>query len=281
MRTGRKPKRIGRPKIVWNLRELVVRLAKENGGWGYRRIIGELRKLRFQVGRSSVGRILKEAGLTASPHRRGRAGETVWRKFIRLYLNTLVAADFFTKKVNAPIGSRVAHCLVFIYVGTRKVFLSPPTYHPHEQWVRQQAWNMLMWLDENDLAARFVLHDRDAKFSFGFDRVFANAGLRRVRTPLLAPDANAFAESWIGSLKRECPNHVLCFSLGHLEHITNQYSRFHNEFRPHQSLGNQTLPESAAGSPRDFRPARPGALDRVRCRRILGGLRRHYYRAAA
>jgi putative transposase len=128
LREGRKPKRVGRPKIARNLRELVVRLAKENAGWGYRRIIGELRKLRLRVGRLSVRRILKDTGLTPSPRRRGPAEETVWQKFIRLHLNTLVACDFFTKSVITPVGVRLACSRAFIHIGTRKVFLSPPTY---------------------------------------------------------------------------------------------------------------------------------------------------------
>ncbi len=109
MRTVRSPKRVGRPKIARNLRELVVRFAKENAGWGYRRIIGELRKLRLRIGRSSVRRILKDEGLTPSPTRRGRAEETVGRKFIRLHVNTLVAYNFFTKTVITPLGVRLAH----------------------------------------------------------------------------------------------------------------------------------------------------------------------------
>ena len=158
--------------------------------------------MRLRVGRSSVRRILKDEGLTPSPYRRGRAEETVWRKFIRLHVNTLVAADFFTKNVITPLGIRVAYCLVFIHVGTRKVYLSPPTYHPHEAWVQQQARNVLMWLEDNHLPIRFVLHDRDAKFSSGFDRIFHNAGVQRVRTPLLAPDAKdyvACCTSWVRS----------------------------------------------------------------------------------
>ena len=278
LREGRPPRRLGRPKVARNLRELVTRLAKENCTWGYRRIVGELRKLRLHVGRSSVRRILKDEGLTPSPHRRGRAEETVWRKFIRLHLNTLVAADFFTKNVITPLGARVAYCLVFMHVGTRKVYLSPPTYHPHEQWVQQQARNVLMWLEDNELPVRFVLHDRDTKFSFGFDRVFYNAGVRRVRTPLLAPNADAFVESWIGGFKRECLNHFLCFSLGHLEHIAISFARFYNTFRPHQSLGNRTLSDAALGATEIAPLKRVGP---VRCRRFLGGLLRHYYRAAA
>ncbi len=281
LRTGRKPKRVGRPKIVRSVCELVTRLARENAGWGYRRIIGELRKLRLHVGRSSVRRILKEAGLTPSPRRRGRAEETVWRKFIRLHLNTMVACDFFAKNVITPLGLRIAYGLVFIHLETRKVYLSPPTYHPHEQWVKQQARNVLMWIEGDGLPVRFVIHDRDTKFSFGFDRVFANAGIRRVRTPLLAPDANAYAESWIGSLKRECLNYFLCFSLGHLGHITGQFVRFYNAHRPHQSLGNRTLPEAAAGLPEELALGPAPKVGRIRCRRFLGGLLRHYYRAAA
>jgi putative transposase len=279
-REGRRARKAGRPKVARNACELIKRLARENTGWGYRRIIGELHKLRVHVGRSSVRRILKDAGLTPSPRRRARADETVWRKFIRLHLNTMVACDFFTKSVITPLGTRLAFSLAFIHLESRKVYLSPPTYHPHEQWVQQQARNLLMWLDEEGIELRFVVHDRDTKFSAGFHRVLANAGVSYVKTPLLAPGANAFAESWIGTLKRECLNHFLCFSLGHLDHITREFVRFYNEHRPHQSLGNRTLPEAARPPARESAAeiCRPG---RVRCRQFLGGLLRHYYRAAA
>ena len=124
MREGRRPKRVGRPKIARNMREIVIRLACRNAGWGYRRIVGELRKLRLR--RSSVRRILRDEGLTPSPARRSKGRETVWRKFIRLHVNTLVACDFFAKNVITPFGVRVAYCLALIHIGTRKVFLSPP-----------------------------------------------------------------------------------------------------------------------------------------------------------
>ena len=281
LREGRQPKRVGRPKIARNLRELVVRLAKENAGWGYRRIIGELRKLRLRIGRSSVRRILKDEGLTPSPIRRGKAGETNLQKFIRLHVNTLVACDFSTKSVITPLGVRLAYCLVFIHVGTRKVFLSPPTYHPHDRWVQQQGRNLMVWLEEQQLEARFLIHDHDSKFSSAFRRLFRSAGIRCLRTPLLAPDANAFSEAWIGGLKRECLDHFLCFSLGHLDHIGQEYVRFFNEHRPHQGLGNRTLPAAATGPPEElaFNPA--PETGRIRCQRFLGGLLRHYYCDAA
>jgi putative transposase len=281
LRTGQKPKRVGRPKIVRNLRELVIRLAKDNASWGYRRIIGELRKLRLRIGRSSVRRILKDEGLTPSPTRRGRAEETVWRKFIRLHVNTLVACDFFTKSVITPLGVRVAYCLAFIHVGTRKVFLSPPTYHPNERWVQQQGRNLLMWLEDQHLEARFLIHDWDSKFSTAFRQLFRGAGVRPLRIPKLAPDANSFIESWVGGLKRETLDYFLCFSLSHLDHINRSYVRFYNTWRPHQGLGNRTLPAAAAGPPEDLAINHAPQLGRVRCQRFLGGLLRHYYRDAA
>lgn len=281
LREWRKPKRVGRPKVARKVRDIVLRLARENAGWGYRRIIGELRKLRVNIGRSSVRRILKDEGLTPSPVRRGWAGETTWQQFIRLHMNTLVACDFFSKSVLTPLGMRIAYCLAFIHVGTRKVYLSPPTYHPHERWGQQQGRNLLMWLDEHDLQARFLIHDRDSKFSAAFRNVFRNAGTRPLRTPKLAPDANAFCEAWIGAAKRECLDYFLCFSLTHLDHINQSYVHFFNEYRPHQGLGNQTTPAAAIGPPQD--PSVDSALElgRIRCRRFLGGLLRHYYRAAA
>lgn len=278
---GRSPGRVGRRKIARNARDLIVRLAKENAGWGYRRIVGELRKLRLMICHSTVRRILRDAGLTPSPTRRGKAEETVWRKFIRLHLNTLVACDFFTKSVITPLGVRMAYCLMFIHVGTRKVFMSPSTFNPNERWVEQQSRNLFMWLDDQQLKARFVLHDRDTKFSGAFGRLLKDSGITRVRTPVLAPDANAFAESWIGSFKRECLNHFLCFGLGHLDHIGQEYVQFHNTHRPHRGLGNRTVVEVTHEPPELARCEGSVEIGRVRCQRMLGGLLRHYYCAAA
>ncbi len=196
-------------------------------------------------------------------------------------MNTLTACDFFTKNVITPLGVRVAYCLAFIHVGTRKVFLSPPTYHPHEQCVQQQGRNLLMWLDDQQLEARFLIHDRDSKFSTAFRELFRSAGVRPLKTPKLAPDANAFCEAWIGAYKREALDYFLCFGLDHLDHIGQEYTRFFNEHRPHQGLGNRTVPVAAAGPLEE--PAVDDALqlDRVGCRQFLGGLLRHYYRRAA
>ena len=230
------------------MRELITRLATENAGWGYQRIVGELRKLRLLVSRTTVQNILREVGQTPSPQRRSRAEETVWRKLIRLHMNTMVACDFFTKSVITPLGTKLAYQLMYIHLGTRKVFVSPPTYAPTDRWVQQQGRNVMTWLDENQLETRFLIHDRDTKFTFEFDRMLRSRGVRCVRSPKLAPDANAFAESWIGRFKQECLNHFLCFGLDHLAHITSEYVRFLNQPRPHQGLGIVT-PEAATRGP--------------------------------
>ena len=179
------------------------------------------------------------------------------------------------------MGVRLAYCLAFIHIGTRRVFLSPPTYHPDQRWVQQQGRNLLMWLEEQQLQVRFLIHDRDSKFSGAFRRLLHSAGIRCVRTPLLAPDANAFAEAWIGALKRECLDYFLCFSLGHLDHITQEFVHFHNSFRPHQGLGNWTVPAAATGPPEELASDPAPKIGHIRCRRFLGGLLRHYYRDAA
>ena len=122
---------------------------------------------------------------------------------------------------------------------------------------------------------------RDAKFTAGFRHLFKSAGIRCLRTPFLAPDANAFAEAWIGAFKRECLDYFLCFSLGHLNHVAQEYVRFFNTHRPHQGLGNQTLPAARAGPPEEPAMDDSAEIGQVRCRRFLGGLLRHYHRAAA
>ena len=196
-------------------------------------------------------------------------------------MNTLVACDFFAKDIVTPFGRKTAYCLFFIHLVSRRVFICPSTYHPDRRWVTQQARNVMMWLDDAGIEPRFLLRDRDAKFSTSFDQVFRDAGVRIVKTPVQAPNANAFAETWVAAVKRECLCHFVCFGRRHLDHVLRHYVAYFNEHRPHQGLGNRTLPEAATGPPETRDSGDPDALDRIRCRRFLGGLLRHYYREAA
>jgi len=156
------------------------------------------------------------------------------------------------------------------------VFLSPATYAPGELWVCQQARNVSLWLGEHGVKQRFILHDRDTKFTASFDGIFEAADVEIVKTPVAAPDANAFAESWIGKCKFEALDHFCCFGLAHLDHIAQEYVRFYNDFRPHQSKGNDLL--RFENQPPPGQPPKRGTIE---CQQFLAGLLKHYHRKAA
>jgi putative transposase len=276
---GREAGRVGRPrKITASVRALILRLARENTGWGVRRIVGELRKLALTPSRSSVQRVLVDGGILPDPDRQAPRGVTTpWRHFVLAHLNTMVACDFFCKKIWTVTGTQMAYCLMFIHLGSRKVLVSPSTYHPTGEWVQQQARNMSMWLEDEGLEFDFLIHDRDTKFTKTFDAFFDGTVRAVVKTPYQSPIANCFAESWIGTLKRESLNHFFCFSLGHLDHIVQAYANYYNELSPHQSLGN--VPLNRAGQPPP--QTSDDELGTIRRRAYLGGLLNHYERKAA
>ena len=277
-RTGREPGKVGRPRLTQSVRELILRLARENIGWGVRRIVGELKKLALRPSRSSVRRVLVEEKILPDPDRCAPKGvQTPWRKFIAMHMNVMVACDFFCKTLWTPMGKRMAYVLTFVHLESRKVFLSPATLNPTDEWMRQQARNVDIWAQEEGINLRFLIHDRDAKYSQAFDEHFRRDNGGVVLTPYQTPVANSFAESWIGSLKRECLNTFLCFGLRQLDHIVQTYAMFHNRFRPHQSLGNRPV-----GAGEDSSQAGDEVeATSIGCQRWLGGLLSHYYRKAA
>lgn len=170
--------------------------------------------------------------------------------------------------------------LVFVHQGTRKVWTSSSTYHPGQVWVKQQARNFMMWLGDHGLKARYCLHDRDTKFTKGFDQLLASGGIKAIKTPVMAPNANAFVESWVASIKRECLSHFVCFSRSHLDHLVDAYTRFYNEHRPHRGLGNRPLSfESEAEQSAEV--SRHAPIGHIGNQSELGGLLKHYYRQAA
>ena len=277
-RGGRTPGKVGRPGMTKSLRELILRLARENVGWGVRRIVGELKKLALKTSRSSVRRLLVQEKILPDPDRHAPKGVlTPWRKFIAIHMNVMVACDFFCKTIWTPLGRRTAYVLVFIHLSSRKVFLSPSTCNPTGEWVQQQARNVSMWAEDEGIDVRFLIHDRDSKFTQAFDEYFRRADGGAVRTPYQAPIANCFVESWIGSLKRECLNHFFCFAFRQLDHVVQAYAEYHNEFRPHQGLGNRP-PGTREGPSLEATEVEARS---VRCQRWLGGLLKHYYRPAA
>jgi transposase InsO family protein len=257
--------RPGRAPIDRELRALVLRLAVENPPWGHRRVQGELARLGYQIAASTVWKILHQAGVDPAPRRTG----PTWQQFLTAQAHTILACDFFT--VDTVFLKRI-YVLFFIELATRQVHIAGVTAHPTGAWVTQQARNLLMSLDQRVDGLRFLLRDRDAKFTVAFDTVFTAAGIDVIRVPPQAPRANAFAERWVGTARRECTDRMLIVGERHLTSVLTEYTEHYNGHRPHRAL-NQRPPNP---------PAQVVDLTAARIHRrpILGGLINEYTQAA-
>jgi putative transposase len=262
-------RRPGRPPIDGEVRELVLRLARENSSWGYVRIVGELRKLGLNVSATLVRNILASAGIPPAPQR----GQLAWRSFLRQHAATTLACDFLT--VDTVLLRRL-YVLVFICIGSRRIEYVACTPNPDGAWMMQQARNLLIDLDDRGQRPRLLIHDRDAKFSRAFDAVFHSDGMRVIRTPLKAPNANAHIERCVGSARRECLDRLLIFSRRQLERVLRVYVRHYNQERPHRALDLQAPDPSTTPSVRG-----DPASATVRRHDLLGGLIHEYEAVAA
>ena len=187
----------GRPALDPEVRELVLRLGRENPRWGYMRIRGELFKLGVSVSATTVATVLRRAGLGPAP-RRGPS----WREFLRQQAAAILACDFLTVET---IRLKTLYVLVWLELETRTVHLGGVTSHPDSAWVTQQARNLALTLQENGRSPRFLIHDRDTKFTDAFAEVFRSEGMSIVLTPIRAPNANAFCERWVGTVRGRMP----------------------------------------------------------------------------
>jgi putative transposase len=218
----------GRPATRANIRALVLRLARENPEWGYRRIHGELAGLGVRVAASTVWEILKNAGIDPAP----RTGPA-WSLFLRSQAGAILACDFFT--VDLPGGTQ-AYVLAVIEHATRRIRILGATLHPTGEWTTQQARNLIMDLGEQTHRVRFMIRDRGSNFTPAFDAVLADAGIRTVLCNVATPRMNAIAERWIGGCRRELLDRTLTWNQAHLRQILRQYETHHNQHRPHRSL---------------------------------------------
>jgi putative transposase len=264
-------RRPGRPPINRDVRELILRLARENPSWGYLRIVGELRKLAVTVSATSVRNILTAAGLPPAPQRDRQS----WSSFLRAHGESILACDFFSVDT---VWLRRIHVLVFLSIGSRRIEYVACTSKPNTAWMLQQARNLLMELDDRDRQMRFLIHDRDAKFPRTFDALFAGEKIKVIRTPVRAPNANAHMERWVGSVRRECLDRLLIVGRRQLEHVLRIYVRHYNRQRPHRALDLRP-PDSRAPSPVRSESTRQAPL--VSRRDLLGGLIHEYELAAA
>ena len=261
----------GRPRIEGEVRDLILRLARENNSWGYLRIVGELRKLGIDVSATLVRNVLRAAGVPPVPER----DQLDWRSFLRQHAASTLACDFLT--VDTVLLRRL-YVLVFICIGTRRIEYMACTSNPDGAWMLQQARNLLIDLDDRGQRPRFLIHDRDTKFSRAFDAIFHGEEMRVIRTPFQAPNANAHIERWVGSVRRECLDRLLIFNRRQLERVLTVYVRHYNEQRPHRALDLQ------APDPRTIPPAQRGPVGSptaIRRQDLLGGLIHEYEVAAA
>jgi putative transposase len=260
----------GRPPVDPRVRELVLRLARENPSWGYSRIVGELRNLGIAISATAVRKLLKAAGLPPAPQR----DRLRWRAFLRQHATATLAVDFFTVET---VWLKRLYVLVFLSLASRRVEFVACTANPDTAWMLQQARNTLMELDDRKHSTRFLIHDRDKKFPRAFDAIFASDGISVIRTPFQAPTANAHLERWIGTARRECLDRILILGRRQLMHILRVYVRHYNAHRPHRALCLRS-PDQVDAPPLRTDPAPLAASIQRRDR--LGGLL-HEYEAAA
>jgi putative transposase len=264
----------GRRRTPEQVRRLIIKLAKETG-WGYTRILGELKKLGIRsVSRNTVRNILKTHGYDPGPQR----GIGTWDEFLKIHAATLWQCDFFSKRVLTPKGFRELFVVVFLHVGTRRVFITPATQHPNEAWVTEQARAFARHARAKKLGAALIMHDRDCKFTAGFDSALKKEGLDARRSAYRAPNTAAYVERFVQSVKQECLDYFVVLGQRHMDHLCKEFVEHYHGERPHQGLDNE-LPKPS----RKKRKRQPDLipLSDIACRTRLGGLLKHYHRKAA
>jgi len=260
--------RIGRPPVGGEIRKLVLRLARENPRWGYQRIAGEINGLGLRVSATTVKKILRQAVIGPA----GERGGLAWRAFLRQQAQSMLAVDFFTVET---ISLRRLYVLFFIELASRRFHFAGCTANPTGAWVTQQVRQFAWTLQEEPARFRFLIRDRDSKFTRDFDAVFASVDIEIVKTPVRAPKANAIAERLVRTVRAECLDWLLIVNRRHLERVLRVFADHYNTHRPHRSL-HLTPPAPHVSKLRIIRPPSAGVERRDR----LGGLIHEYSHAA-
>jgi putative transposase len=259
----------GRPRIKREIEQLIVRMASENRSWGYDKIAGALVNLGYEVSDQTVGNVLRRHGIPPAPERKRT---TLWAEFIRAHLAVLAGTDFFSVEVLTLWGLVTYYVLFFIHLESRKVDIAGITVHPNEEWMKQMARNATMegWGTLRD--CRYLLHDRDTKYTQSFRAIIKSGRVKTLALPARSPNLNAYAERWVRSVKEECLSKLILFGERSLRRALSEYVAHYHAERNHQGKANVLL------FPRVTETCRDGP---VQCRERLGGLLHYYHREAA
>ncbi len=268
-RTSR-PHRPGRRPTVRSICALILRLARENPGWGYRRIHGELAVLGIKVAPSTVWEILQTHGIQPTPQR----DQLTWATFLRSQAHALLAADF----VETPTltGTRL-YVLAVIEHATRRIRILGATAHPTAAWTTQMARNLVMDLQDAHATVTYLIRDRDSRYTASFDAVLADSGIATIMTGIRIPRMNAIMKRWIRTCRTELLDRTLILNQAHLLHTLREFETFYNDHRTHRALRgaapHRPLPQPITDSDR---------LDHLTIRRRdrLGGILHEYHHAA-
>ena len=259
----------GRPPVRKEIRDLVTRMARANSGWGYTRIVGVLKNLGYEISRSTVANILREARLEPAPERKKK---TTWADFLRVHWGTLAATDFFTVEIWSLGGLMRYHVLFVIELATRRVHIAGIVHEPNGAWMSQTARHLTDMFGGFLLGKSHLIHDRDPLFTKSFCDTLASVGVKSVRLPAKSPNLNAFAERFVLSIKSECLNRIIFFTEAQLRHTVREFVEHYHRERNHQGLGNRLLAGDLVAANTD---------GEIRCRQRLGGLLKYYHRHAA
>jgi len=256
-------RRAGRPPFRREIRALVLRLARDNPRWGYQRIGGELKGLGMAVSATTVRTWLRAASLGPA----GTRGGMKWGEFVRAHRRSMLAVDFFTVET---IWLQRLYVLFVIELGSRRVHMAGCTPNPDAAWVTQQARHLTWTLAERPESFRFLIRDRDQKFTESFDEVFRSDGIAIIRTPFRAPQANGVAERFVRTVRSECLDRMLILNQQHLQRVLAVFADHYNVHRPHRALaltpphppGPSLAPATARGEARILRRDRLGGVVR-------------------
>jgi transposase InsO family protein len=259
----------GRPRVMRRIVDLILQMSSDNPSWGYTRIRGALSNLGHEVGRGTIASILKDNGIEPAPELGKR---TRWSTFLKAHWECVTAADFLSVEVCTLKGLVTYYILFLIDLSSRRVHIAGVTAHPENAWMMQVARNVTDLEDAVLRGKRYLILDRDARYSEEFRGVLTSAGVHVIRLPPRSPNLNAFAERFVRSIKEECLSRMIFFGVRSLRYALAEYGKHYHCERNHQGLRNR-IPQPG--------PMNHESTARIRRRRRLGGMLSYYHRQAA